>query len=559
MNISEIKNPLLLKEMNNDELKDFCRQLRDHIITYTSKNGGYLSGNLSAVELSVMLNKMFTEEDRLLFDGNDVNYTHKILNGKSEELGTNSNGAYSLSNALGLAVSRDLDHKHYNVVVVVNSTDLLSGRNTEALNLISNLGKKMIIVFNDDTTIDKGIGLIDRLISGLRTTKGYNTLKDNVKDLIRPSKKGEKIIENIHNLKTSIKKNVIDEGIFSEFNIDYIGPIDGHDLNDLQRAIEIAKEKTYPCVIHCVTTKGKGFKYAEASTNDSWNRVGPFNVNNGTLLHGETNDLFYARNIAGMCFERLMAQNGSLVCVTTRNVNEYGVANVFAKYPGRSFDTVSSAENSLGFASGLALDGKVPYVTLRSFELLNAFKVLKNQVNKLSVPMIIGLINDGNLDYDLLSRLNNCYVYEIKNADDLQDIMYTSSRSDRPVIMILPDKCLEYKEKEEFSVKRLGFWRKMANNEVGDTCIIASGPDLDQITEIVKANNMPIDVIDSGSMFPIDEECLKQCLSDKKNIYFYDRKLQMPILKYLSDKKIQNPVIFVDGDSVNHLFEMINK
>ena len=557
MNISEIKNPLFLKELSNSELKEVCAQIRAQIIEFTSKNGGYLSGNLSAVELSVMLNKLFNNEDILLFDGNDVNYTHKILNGKADELLTNSNGAYSLANAIGLATSRDLNRKNYNVVVVVNSTDLLSGRNTEALNLISSLGKKLIIVFNDDTTIDKGIGLIDRLIAGLRTTKSYNNLKDNVKELIRPAKKGDKIIENIHNLKTNIKRNVIDEGIIAEFNIDYIGPIDGHDLDDLQRAIEIAKEKNYPCVVHCLTTKGKGFKYAEASTNDSWNKVGPFNVNNGTLLHGETGDLYYARNIAGMCVEKLMAGNEDLVCVTSRNINEYGVSGIFAKYPGRCFNTVSSAENSLGFAAGLSLDGKIPYVVLRSFELPNSYKVLKNQINKLSKPLVIGLINDGNLDYDLFCQLDNCYICDPKDSTDFQDYLHSAIEADRPVIILLPDKCFAYEQKTDYLHKNLGIWQKITNNEVGDKVIIASGYELEAIKDIILANELPYTLIDAGSLLPIDEKCLDEYLNKNVKIYCYGRKLETAILKYANKKGYKDQIVFTDENGVNTLFEKI--
>jgi 1-deoxy-D-xylulose-5-phosphate synthase len=214
MDLEAIKNPLFLKNLTDEELRNVCEDIRNYIIDFTSANGGYLSGNLSSVEISVMMNKCFNTEDFLIFDGNDINYTEKILNGRINELQMNSNGAYSLANALGVATARDLEHKDYHVVAVVNSTDLLSGRNIETLNLISSSGRKLIIVFNDDTTIDRGIGMIDRLIASVRKTRSYNNLKDNVKDMIRPSKNGDKIIENIHNLKTNMKKTMIDEGVF---------------------------------------------------------------------------------------------------------------------------------------------------------------------------------------------------------------------------------------------------------------------------------------------------------------------------------------------------------
>ena len=113
MDLREIKNPLFLKSLTEDETKNLCNEIRTFIIDYCAKNGGYLSGNLSAIELSVVLNKVFNQNDKLLFDGNDLNYTNKILNGLSDELQTNSNGAYSLANAVGLAASRDLNHENY--------------------------------------------------------------------------------------------------------------------------------------------------------------------------------------------------------------------------------------------------------------------------------------------------------------------------------------------------------------------------------------------------------------------------------------------------------------
>ncbi len=529
MEISEIRNPAFLNGLNDDGLKELCSRIREYIIDYCSRNGGYLSGNLSSVELSVMLNKVFSGEDMLLFNGNDINYTHKILHGRQDELGMNSNGAYSLANAAGLAVSRDMEHRSHHVVAVVNSTDLLSGRNIEALNLISGLGRRLIIVFNDDTTIDKGIGLIDRLISGLRSTKSYNQLKDNVKELIRPAKKGDKIIENIHNLKSSIKKNVIDEGIFSEFNIDYIGPIDGHNLSELQRSFEIAKEKNYPCVIHCLTSKGKGYGYAETSANDAWNRVGPFEIGSGKMLQSEHEDLRYARNIAGQTVMRLMEKDDRLFCVTTRNVNEYGVSDIFAKYPKRCCNTSSSAENSLSFASGMALYGHIPYLVMRSFELPGAYRTLKNQVCKLSRPMIIGLIDEGNLDYDLLAKLCNVFVCEPCDGDQLQDLICTGLTLDRPLILIYPDRCIHFRDKKEFSAIKLGNWQICANNEKGDIAILASGSDLHAAEDIIDSNALDHILIQTMPLYPVDKELIEQLITENKKILCFDRKFRLAL------------------------------
>ena len=557
MDIEQIKNPLFLKNLNSGDLKDLCSQIREFIIDYCSRNGGYLSGNLSAVELSVVLNKVFEQDDLLLFDGNDLNYTNKILNGRKDELQVNSNGAYSLANAVGLAVSRDLDHAHHNVVAVVNSLDLLSGRYIEALNLISALNRKLIIVFNDDTTIDKGIGLVDKLLSTLRNTRSYNNLKENVKGMIRPAKKGEEIIENIHNFKTSLKKNVLNEGIFSEYNIDYIGPIDGHNIKELERSFEIAKEKDYPVVVHCITTSGKGYKFAEASTNGAYNHVSIFNRENGEFALSEKDDLLFAKTIVGRTYEKMMAENEDLLCVTSRNINDYGVTNVFAKYPLRSFDTSSSGDNTLSFASGLALDGKVCLVPLKSFELANSFRVLKNQICKLNKPMLIGIIDDGNLNYDLLSNLSNVYIFEPKDSIELQDTVYGVAHLDKPSLIIYPERCIEYCKKDEFSEIAVGKWPVFGNNDNEEKILLSSGYDLNAIEEIVSHNDMPVRVVEMNSYLPLDETLIREELPKYDKVYVYGKNLQSRMLKFINDNRLDIDIVFLERRGVKELFDTI--
>ena len=557
MDLEQIKNPLFLKNLSGSDLKDLCSQIRGFIIDYCSKNGGYLSGNLSAVELSVVLNKVFEQDDLLLFDGNDLNYTNKILNGKIDELQVNSNGAYSLANAIGLAVSRDLDHAHHNVVCVVNSLDLLSGRYIEALNLISSLNRKLIIVFNDDTTIDKGIGLVDKMLSTLRNTRSYNSLKENVKGIIRPAKKGKEIIENIHNFKTNLKKNMLDEGIFSEYNIDYIGPIDAHNLKELERAFDIAKEKDYPVVVHCISTSGKGYKFAEASTNGSYNHVSPFNKNSGEFVLSEKEDFLFAKTIVGKTYEKMMADNENLLCITSRNSNDYGVTNIFAKYPLRSFDTSSSGDNTLSFASGLALDGKICLVPLKSFELANAFRVLKNQICKLDKPMLIGIIDNGNLNYDLLNNLDNVYIFEPKESIELQNIVYKAVSLDKPSIIIYPERCIEFKEVKETTEFAVGKWPVFGNNDSEEKIILSSGYDLNSIEEIVLANEMPVKVVEMNSYLPLDDGFIKEELPKYKKAFVYGKNLENKLLRYINENNLDINIVFLERRGVKELFDTI--
>ena len=556
MDLRQINNPQFLKDLDYVSIRSLCNEIREFIISYCAENGGYLSGNLSSVEISVILNKEFNESDCLLFDGNDINYTNKILNGKIDELQVNSNGAYSLGNALGLAVSRDLNHKNNYVVCVINSTDLASGRYIEALNLASQLKRKLIIVFNDDTPIDKGIGIVNKVVSSLRNTYSYNNLKENVKDMIRPASHGEEIIENIHNVKSSIRKNIIDEGVFGDFDIDYIGPIDGHNLKDLSKAFNIAKEKDYPVVVHCITTGGKGYKYAEACTNGAYYKVGKFNIENGEFYLKENESFRFMKNIVGLTLERLMGDDDRLLCITTRNFNDYGVANVFAKYPSRSFETLSSGDNTLSFAAGLCLDDKIPFVPLKDFELLSSYRVLKNQVCKLNKPLLIGLIDNGNINYNLLYSLSNINILKPEDSLELQNIIYNSIDFDKPSIIVYPEKCIEYTKIDDFSEFNVGKWPKNGNNDNRGTLLISSGTNMKEISNIVLRNELDINLIEMNSYLPLDEELLVS-LSDYNKVYVYDDAAEMILVRYLYEKNLNVDIEFIEEKGIDYLFEKI--
>ncbi|MBR2788894.1 MAG: hypothetical protein IKD94_06985, partial [Erysipelotrichaceae bacterium] len=233
------------------------------------------------------------------------------------------------------------------------------------------------------------------------------------------------------------------------------------------------------------------------------------------------------------------------------------VANIFGKYPLRSFDTSSSGDNTLSFASGLALDGKICMVPLKSFELSNAFRVLKNQICKLNRPLLIGVIDDGNINYDLLSNLNNVYIFEPKDSVELQNILYGAVRLDKPSIIIYPERCIEFTEINDFSQIEVGIWPKKGNNDIGDKLILSSGYELLEIEEIINRNDMPIRVVEMNSFLPMDESFLKDELPAYEKVYVYGLNMQNRLLKFIYDNDLKISIKFLDRKGIKELLESI--
>lgn len=556
MDVTKIKNPDFIKKFDNTELKNLCSDIRGYIIKTVSENGGYLSGNLSDVEISVALNKCFDKKDKILFNGPDMNYTNRILNGQEM---LNEERFNCLSNCLGLCASRDLEHEDYNVVSVINSDSALTRYNVETLNHIGNEKRKMIIVFNDDASIDKGIGIVDKFVSTLRNTRTYNNIKDNVKDFIRPQKGGEKIIEGIHNFKSNIKKSVIDEGVFGEYNIDYIGPVDGHNLNDLIRAFEIAKTKEYPCVVHCITTKGEGYVFAESSTNEAFVKTMPFDIKTGKKYVEENDDNKYCTNEESNTLLSLMNDNENIVVISPDNKNETGLNSVFAKYPDRCFDSGKGIENALGFSCGFALDNKIPFVAINSSKLCDGYNILTNQIENIKLPLIIGLVSDSDDDIKILKDLKNITICTASNTAELANLIYTATLSDHPFIIRYSNTLIKCKDNNKFDEVNVGKWQKVANNSIGDVVIISNGSDVDKLAKTITDNKYKYSLINAMFVNPIDEKLFNDLLKKAKYIFVFNNGLEEKLLTLANESKTKAKIHIIDKTDVKTLFKKIEK
>ena len=235
----------------------------------------------------------FSPKDKIFFDVGHQSYVHKILTGRAGSFSTlrqykglsgfqkryesdhdvweAGHSSTSLSAALGMAVARDLNHENYHIVPVIGDASLTGGMAMEALNQIGYENKNMIIIFNDNNmSISKNVGAMDAAFTRMRTSKPYITLKEDISSTLSGSKIGKSVLENLRSFKNSVKDNVVDTSLFGEFNLDYIGPVNGHDLKTLIKILRATKKHHGPIVVHVITKKGKGYPYAENDKFGKW-------------------------------------------------------------------------------------------------------------------------------------------------------------------------------------------------------------------------------------------------------------------------------------------------
>lgn len=314
MYIEKIKSSSDLKKMDLTSKKKLASEIREYILDVVSKNGGHLASNLGVVELTIALESVFdVSRDKIVWDVGHQCYTHKIINGRYEEFKTlrkfkglsgfpktsesltdafnTGHSSTSISAAMGFAKARDIRHKKNHVVAVIGDGALTGGMAMEALNHVGSSNTNMIVVLNDnEMSISKNIGGINKLLTRLRSKKNYtrsNQLGRNV--VLRIPLVGGLFVKLVSKLKTSVKNVIIPGMYFEEIGFRYLGPVDGHDINTLEKLLSRAKELDGPILIHVLTKKGKGYSIAEDNP-DKFHGVSAFDLETGKSLSQKKKD-----------------------------------------------------------------------------------------------------------------------------------------------------------------------------------------------------------------------------------------------------------------------------
>ena len=578
MDLNQIQNPEFLKSINVKQMEELASEIRDFLIHTLSKTGGHIASNLGVVELTIALHYVFNSPtDKIFFDVGHQSYTHKILTGRASEFSTlrqyhglsgfekrkesehdvweAGHSSTSLSAALGMAVARDLNHEQYEVIPVIGDGALSSGEAMEALNEIGYEKRNIIIVFNDNNmSISKNVGAITTSFSRLRSSYGYNNMKKNMKRSLRTNEVGEAIYSGLKSLKDVVKNSVIDKGIFGDFDLDYIGPVDGHNLSDLIQVFNAVKGHEGPIVVHVITKKGKGYLPCENDKEGHWHGVGPFDISTGKPIHNLPEGCLTWAGITSETVRRLAEKNDDIVAITPAMLYGSDLKKFFAEFPDRSFDTGIAEEHAATFAAGLAISGKRPYLEIYSSFMQRAYDQINHDICRMDLPVVLGIdhaglvpgdgeTHHGIFDIGLLTALPNMILSQPKNGNEAQDLVYTAFHQQHPFGIRFPKGAVRYDGQHDYKKIPIGEWEILHDSPDNRVAVFTYGENVDRVLDKVINNDLAVTVINCRFFKPLDTEVIQNFAKRHIHLISYESDtlihgLGSEILEYCNDHKL---------------------
>lgn len=385
-----------IKKLPEEELEPLCQELRDYMISSISRTGGHLASNLGAVELTVALHRVYdTSRDRVVFDVGHQSYVHKIITGRRDSFCTlrqhgglsgfpkpyeseddafiAGHASNSVSVALGMARARTLSHADYDVTAIIGDGALSGGLAYEGLANAAASGEPLVVILNDNNmSINENVGGTAHLLESLRVRPGYISFKRWYRDVFT---KLPGLYKFNHAIKEWLKKRLLPGNVFSGMGMYYLGPVDGHDIGKLETVIRWARELRKPVLVHVVTKKGKGYKYAEEHP-EKFHGVGRFDIETGELH--DSGDCFSAK--MGESLSRLADNDGRIIGITAAMSSGTGMDAFSAAHPDRFFDVGIAEGHAVSMAGGMAKQGMVPVFAVYSSFLQRGYDMLIHDV-----------------------------------------------------------------------------------------------------------------------------------------------------------------------------------
>ncbi len=462
--LNKIDSPADLKQLTLPELKKLAAEIRQELVATVTANGGHLASNLGVVELTIALHRVFdSPRDKIVWDVGHQSYVHKLLTGRRQrffslrQFGGLSgftcrsesehdpfgagHASTSISAAMGMAIARDLAGDSYQVVAVIGDGAITGGMALEALNQVGHLGSRLIVVLNDNgMSISPSVGALAKLLSKVRFDRRYYWAKEGARQVITTFPWGKRLWQASQRVKSGFKGLVMPTVIWEELGFTYMGPINGHDISELETALIQARDYLKPTFVHVITAKGKGYLPAEENV-VYFHGVPPKKVSTKAI---PTYSEVFAQTVL-----RLAQENTRLVVVTPAMPEGNCLSIVASKFPRRVFDVGICEQHAVTFAAGLATQGFIPIVAIYSTFLQRAFDQIIHDVCLQELPVIFaidrgGIVGDdgkthqGTFDLSYLTLIPNLIVAAPKDENELQHLLYTAVTSGCPMAIRYP-------------------------------------------------------------------------------------------------------------------------
>ena len=542
--LDTINSPNDLKKLNKADVDLLCEEIRNEIIDVVSKNGGHLASSLGAVELTIALHRVFdSPKDAIIFDVGHQSYAHKLITGRRNQFSTlrqeggisgfmrpaesehdpfvTGHSSNSISAAYGIYCAKSMLDGG-TAIAVIGDGAMTGGMAYEALNNAGDKKGNFIVVLNDNKmSISRNVGAMPRAFTKMRNRKGYHKMKFAVSAFLL---KIPLIGKTIHNfmfaVKELFKRIVYKNNIFTSLGFNYLGPVNGHDTETMERLFTIAKSYNRPTLVHVVTTKGKGYSYAEDKPKD-YHGVSSFDIDKGKDVSATKT---YS-DVAGEALCELAEKNPKICAITAAMTEGTGLSCFEKKYKSRFFDVGIAEQHAVTFASGLAAGGMIPYFAVYSTFLQRGYDQVLHDAAIANVPIKLlvdraGIVGDdgeshqGTFDVAYLSSIPNvniyspCYYSELKNA--------ISSVADKNEISVI--RYPRGIEINNFDGDFSGDYTVLSND--GEKAIVTYGRIFANAVDALKSLENT-DVIKLNKIFPISQEMVKTLLNYKE-IYFFE-------------------------------------
>ena len=547
--LDRINQPNDIKYLSETQLEELPGEIRQFLIEHLSKTGGHLASNLGAVELTMALHLVLNfPEDKLIWDVGHQSYTHKILTGRKNEFDhlrqldgmsgfpkrsesdcdcfDTGHSSTSISAGLGFARARDLLGEDYNVVSVIGDGALTGGMAFEALNNAAELNTNLIIVLNDNKmSISENVGGLSQHLASLRTAEAYQEFKSGVHSSLERLPYGERVVRRIRKTKSSLKQLLIPGMIFENMGVTYLGPVDGHNLNDMVRILQEAKKVNGPVVVHVQTEKGLGYLPAEEHP-AHFHGTGPFDIATGKALAKKEKATYTDVFSTVIC--KIAAKNDEVVAITAAMADGTGLKRFRSEYPARFFDVGIAEGHAVTFAAGLAAAGLHPVFAVYSSFLQRGFDQVVHDVCMQNLPVVFaidraGLVgadgetHQGCFDLSYLTMMPNMTVMAPKNSRELEKMMEFAVHAAGPCAIRYP-RGTAYQGLEEFeSPVRYGKSEILYRGK--DTAILSVGSMTEvceQVYKEMKNRGEEPTFVNARFVKPLDTELLDELAKDHK-------------------------------------------
>ncbi|MBA4374244.1 MAG: 1-deoxy-D-xylulose-5-phosphate synthase [Thermodesulfovibrio sp.] len=563
--IEKIKTPEDLKSLTGGEMKALAGELRQIIIERVSINGGHLSSNLGVVELTIALHRVFNSPyDKIVWDVGHQSYPHKLLTGRYGDFPTlrkhgglsgfpkigesphdvfgTGHSSTSISAALGIAAARDLKSGHGlpadtgKAIAVIGDGALTSGLALEGLNHAGHLGKDLIVILNDnEMSISPNVGAMSNYLSKVLTGTFYKKFKKETKALLEGIPKiGGSVTRIAEKAEGSLKGFFLPGGLFEDLGFNYIGPIDGHDIEGLINILSSLKEMTEPALLHIVTQKGRGYKFSEEDP-CIYHGTGPFDSDLGLApaVCAETTGAVTAASfsdIFGEALEELAAADNRIVAITAAMKEGTGLRSFSERFPERFFDVGIAEPHAVTFAAGLATQGLRPVVAIYSTFLQRAYDEILHDVCLQNLPVLFaidrggivgedGPTHQGLFDISFLRTIPNLVFMAAKDGNELRAMLAFGLGLNAPVAIRYPrGKALSVSDKSCSAISS-GKAEVMIDGE--DLAIFAIGQSVAPAMAAaarLKEQGISATVVNARFVRPLDEELVLKLAEKTKKI-----------------------------------------